>query len=90
MIKFSGVSTYTAEIEDKDFGFDLVEDKYQVPKGVEIFEITGLLFFGAFFVRNNWQPGDERAKGCTPCICTWERKCSRYVPRCASKSSDNR
>jgi SulP family sulfate permease len=49
MIKFSGVSTYTSEIEDVDFGYDLVEDKYQVPKGVEVFEITGPLFFGAAY-----------------------------------------
>lgn len=49
MIKFSGVSTYTAEIEDENFGYDLLEDKYQVPKGVEVFEITGPLFFGAAY-----------------------------------------
>ncbi len=49
MIKFSGVSTYTEEIEDEDFGYDLVEDKYEVPKGVEVFEITGPLFFGAAY-----------------------------------------
>lgn len=49
MIKFSGVSTYTDEIKDEDFGYDLVENKYQVPKGVEVFEITGPLFFGAAY-----------------------------------------
>lgn len=49
MIKFSGVSTYTAEIKDEDFGYDLVENQYQVPKGVEVFEITGPLFFGAAY-----------------------------------------
>src|SRR6185312_2209033 len=49
MIKFSGVSTYTEEIEDEDFGYDLVEDKYEVPKGVEVFETTGPLFFGAAY-----------------------------------------
>jgi SulP family sulfate permease len=49
MIKFSGVSTYTADIEDADFGYDLVEDRYEVPKGVSIFEITGPLFFGAAY-----------------------------------------
>jgi SulP family sulfate permease len=49
MIKFSGVSTYTNEIRDEDFGYDLVENKYQVPKGVEVFEITGPLFFGAAY-----------------------------------------
>jgi SulP family sulfate permease len=49
MIKFSGVSNYTSEIEDEDFGYDLVEDKYEVPKGVVVFEITGPLFFGAAY-----------------------------------------
>ncbi|HXS55062.1 MAG TPA: SulP family inorganic anion transporter, partial [Hanamia sp.] len=49
MIKFSGVSAYTADIDDEDFGYDLVEDKYQVPKGVEVFEIMGPLFFGAAY-----------------------------------------
>ena len=49
MIKFSGVSTYTDEIKDEDFGYDLLENKYKVPKGVEVFEITGPLFFGAAF-----------------------------------------
>ena len=49
MIKFSGVSTYTSEIDDDQFGYDLVESKYDVPKGVEIFEITGPLFFGAAY-----------------------------------------
>lgn len=49
MVKFSGVSTYTAEIEDEDFGYDLIEDKYEVPKGVAIYEITGPLFFGAAY-----------------------------------------
>lgn len=49
MIKFSGVSIFTAEIKDEDFGYDLVENKYQVPKGVEVFEITGPLFFGSAY-----------------------------------------
>ena len=49
MIKFSGVSTYTTAIEDEDFGYDLVEDKYKIPKGTEVFEITGPLFFGAAY-----------------------------------------
>src|SRR6185312_7512626 len=49
MIKFSGVSAYTADIDDEDFGYDLVEDKYEVPKGVEVFEIMGPLFFGAAY-----------------------------------------
>lgn len=49
MIKLSGVSTYTDEIKDEDFSYDLLENKYQVPKGVEVFEITGPLFFGAAY-----------------------------------------
>jgi SulP family sulfate permease len=49
MIKFSGVSTYTEEIKDEDFGYDLVEHKFEVPKGAEVFEITGPLFFGAAY-----------------------------------------
>lgn len=49
MIKFSGVSTYAGEIKDEDFGYDLLENKYQVPAGVEVFEITGPLFFGAAY-----------------------------------------
>jgi SulP family sulfate permease len=49
MVKFSGVSNYTSEIEDEDFGYDLVENKYEVPKSVAVFEITGPLFFGAAY-----------------------------------------
>ena len=49
MIKFSGVSIYTSEIKDEDFGYDLVEDQYLIPKGVKVFEITGPLFFGAAY-----------------------------------------
>ncbi|MDP4286020.1 MAG: SulP family inorganic anion transporter [Bacteroidota bacterium] len=49
MIKFSDVSILTKEIEDDQFGFDLVEGKYQIPKDVEVFEITGPLFFGAAY-----------------------------------------
>lgn len=49
MIKFSGVSTYTAEIKDEDFGYDLVDDKFQIPGGIEVFEIIGPLFFGAAY-----------------------------------------
>src|SRR5665213_12883 len=47
MIKFSDVSILTREIEDSEFGYDLVEGKYTLPKDVEVFEITGPLFFGA-------------------------------------------
>jgi SulP family sulfate permease len=49
MIKFSDVSILTREIGDKEFGFDLVDGKYQLPKEVEVFEITGPLFFGAAY-----------------------------------------
>lgn len=49
MIKFSDVSILTQEIGDKEFGFDLVDGKYQLPKEVEVFEITGPLFFGAAY-----------------------------------------
>lgn len=49
MIQFSGVSVLAKEIEDIEFGYDLVDGKYQVPEGVEVFEITGPLFFGAAY-----------------------------------------
>ena len=49
MIKFSDVSVLTKEIEDNEFGYDLVEGKYVLPKDVEVFEITGPLFFGAAY-----------------------------------------
>lgn len=49
MIKFSDVSILTKEIEDNEFGYDLVEGKYELPKNVEVFEITGPLFFGAAY-----------------------------------------
>jgi SulP family sulfate permease len=49
MIKFSDVSILTKEIEDKEFGYDLVDGKFQLPKEVEVFEITGPLFFGAAY-----------------------------------------
>jgi SulP family sulfate permease len=49
MIKFSDVSILTREIGDKEFGYDLVDGKYQLPKEVEVFEITGPLFFGAAY-----------------------------------------
>jgi len=49
MIKLSGVSILTNEIEDDKFGYDLTEEKYHIPKQVEIFEITGPLFFGAAY-----------------------------------------
>ncbi len=49
MIKSSDVSKLTGEIEDDEFGFDLVEGKFQVPKDVEVIEISGPLFFGAAY-----------------------------------------
>jgi SulP family sulfate permease len=49
MIKFSDVSILTKEIGDKEFGYDLVDGKFQLPKEVEVFEITGPLFFGAAY-----------------------------------------
>jgi len=49
IIRFSGVNTYTEEIEDEHFGYDLVENKYPIPKKVAVFEITGPLFFGAAY-----------------------------------------
>lgn len=49
MIKFSNVSNLTKEIDDKEFGYDLVDGKYELPKEVEVFEITGPLFFGAAY-----------------------------------------
>ena len=49
MIKFSDVSILTQEIGDKEFGYDLVDGEYTIPKHVEVFEITGPLFFGAAY-----------------------------------------
>lgn len=49
MVKFSDVSILTREIEDNEFGYDLVDGKYTLPKDVEVFEITGPLFFGAAY-----------------------------------------
>lgn len=49
MIKFSDVSILTKEIEDNEFDYDLVDGKYTLPKDVEVFEITGPLFFGAAY-----------------------------------------
>lgn len=48
MIKFSDVSVLTKEMDDNGNGKDIEAiDNYAVPKGVEVFEITGPLFFGA-------------------------------------------
>ncbi|MEO8852612.1 MAG: SulP family inorganic anion transporter [Ginsengibacter sp.] len=49
MIRFSDVSLLTREIDDDQFGYDVVDGKYQIPKKVEVFEITGPLFFGAAY-----------------------------------------
>ena len=49
MIKFSDVNVLTKEIDDAEFGYDLVDGKYQLPKGIAVFEITGPLFFGAAY-----------------------------------------
>lgn len=49
MIKFSDVSILAKEIGDNEFGYDLIDGKYELPKGVEVFEITGPLFFGAAY-----------------------------------------
>lgn len=50
MIRTSNVSVFAQEdIEDNEFGYDLVDGEYQVPKDVEVFEIIGPLFFGSAF-----------------------------------------
>ena len=49
MIRFSDVSNLADEIEDTDFGYDLVDGKFQIPEYLEVFEITGPLFFGAAY-----------------------------------------
>lgn len=48
MIKFSNVSILTKEIEDSTNGKDSIED-LAIPENVEVFEITGPLFFGAVY-----------------------------------------
>ena len=48
MIRFSEVSVLTNQMDDKENGADNEAiNKYHIPKGVEVFEITGPLFFGA-------------------------------------------
>ena len=49
MIRFSDVNILTREIDDDQFGYDVIDGKYQIPKKVEVFEITGPLFFGAAY-----------------------------------------
>jgi SulP family sulfate permease len=49
MVKWSDVSVLTKEIDDHSFGYDLVDGKYHLPRGVEVFEIIGPLFFGSAY-----------------------------------------
>jgi len=50
MIKFSEVSIITRDFESREDGTDLESlEKYTIPKNVDVFEITGPLFFGAAY-----------------------------------------
>src|SRR3984957_771388 len=50
MIKFSGVSVITKEVENSGIADDNEPlEHYVIPKKVEVFEITGPLFFGAAY-----------------------------------------
>jgi SulP family sulfate permease len=50
MIKSSGISSILRDDEDKSNGDDAESlEHFTVPKGVEVFEITGPLFFGAAY-----------------------------------------
>jgi sulfate permease, SulP family len=50
MIKFSNVSILTKEMEDNGEGKDLEAiENYSIPTDVEVYEITGPLFFGAAY-----------------------------------------
>ncbi|MEO6682041.1 MAG: sulfate permease [Ginsengibacter sp.] len=49
MILASDVNVFATEIADSEFGYDLVDGKYQLPKDVEVFEIVGPLFFGSAY-----------------------------------------
>ena len=50
MIKFSDVSILTKEIDDNENGKDeYALGNFTIPKDVEVFEITGPLFFGAAY-----------------------------------------
>lgn len=49
MIVNSNVNIVGDEISDKDFGYDLVDGHYTLPGNVEVFEISGPLFFGAAY-----------------------------------------
>lgn len=48
MIRFSDVSSMTAQSDENSIDADSI-DNYQIPKQVEVFEITGPLFFGAAY-----------------------------------------
>ncbi len=48
MIKFSDVSILTKNIDDNGIGKDAIEN-FTIPENVEVFEITGPLFFGAAY-----------------------------------------
>jgi sulfate permease, SulP family len=47
MIKFSDVSSLTKDLTDQTEGDKEALDHFTIPKNVEVFEITGPLFFGA-------------------------------------------
>jgi len=50
MIKFSNVSVLTKEIDDNSGGTDSEAiENYTIPENVQVFEITGPLFFGATY-----------------------------------------
>jgi SulP family sulfate permease len=50
MIKFSNVSILTNQVDDQVDDFDKeATSNYTIPKDVEVFEITGALFFGAAY-----------------------------------------
>jgi SulP family sulfate permease len=50
MIKFSEVNIITRDFEGRENGTDLESlENYTIPKNVEVFEITGPLFFGAAY-----------------------------------------
>lgn len=58
MVKYSNVKLSVA---DNEFGYDLVDGRYQLPSSVEIFEITGPLFFGAAYkIREALRYSDSR------------------------------
>lgn len=50
MIKMSNVNILTDQLDDKNISFDKdAISNYNIPRGVEVFEITGPLFFGAAY-----------------------------------------